>query len=103
MKILLTNDKLKTDTTEVSCCDGFIESSFDKTIIERSYNLPGHLTQEHDQDDVPSGDGNTGDQRHPYSLLLRRAPHVIKRFFSEEVEANMQIVVMQNRMHLSVT
>ena len=48
----LAYDELKTDATEVGSSDGFIEGSLDETVIERGHDLPGHLAEEHDQEDV---------------------------------------------------
>ena len=63
--VCLTNDQLKTDTTEVSSSDRFIQCCFDETIIEWSDGFPEEFTEEHDQEDVAGGDGDTWYQSHP--------------------------------------
>lgn len=65
-----TYDELKADSTQVGGCDGLVERGLDEAVIERGHGLPGELAEEHDQEDVAGGDGDTGDQRHPRRVYL---------------------------------
>ena len=82
----LTDDQLKAATTEICGSYCFIESSLHQARVQRSNHLhliilfdsicillivefpphlPGEFTEEKDEEDVASGDGDAGDQRHP--------------------------------------
>ena len=65
----LTDYQLKADSAEICSSDRLIEGSLDQAVIEGSHHLPGHLAEEHDQEDVPGGDGDTWHQRHGSQLL----------------------------------
>ena len=65
---LLTDYQFKADSAQICCSDGFIQSSLDQAVIEGSHRLPGHLTEEHHQEDVASGDGDAWHQSHPAKL-----------------------------------
>ena len=76
--VCLTNDQLKTDTTEVSSSNCFIQSCFDQTIVEWSDGLPQEFTEEHDEEDVARGDGDTWHQRHPGTENVKFSFHELR-------------------------